>query len=52
MEKAKELSCKEELGKTGKIQGEKPVDTIRRMNPGQFIPAGKNWLNCFARREK
>ncbi len=32
-----EFKNKDELGK---IVGKRPVDTIREMNPGKFIPTG------------
>ena len=32
-----EFKNKDELGKIG---GKRPVDTIREMNPGKFIPTG------------
>lgn len=39
--KPPELSDKEELKRTGRIRGKKPVDIIRKMNPGKSIPTGE-----------
>ncbi len=40
MENSKELKDLQELLETGKIDGQRPVDIIRKMNPGSFIPTG------------
>ncbi len=40
MKESDELKKKQELDKTGKINGQRPVDIIREMNPGIHIPTG------------
>ena len=40
MKESEELKKKQELEETGKINGQRPVDIIREMNPGSFIPTG------------
>ena len=50
-EKPKELQKKEELEKTGKIGGKKPIDIIRGMNPGKFIPTGAEMAKIMEERK-
>jgi len=38
-------------GKTDKSEPERPVDTIRRMNPGRFIPTGAELAEILKARE-
>ncbi len=42
---------KEKLGETGEIQEERPIDFIRRMNPGRFIPTGEELAKMLRERE-
>lgn len=46
-----ELKDKEELDKTGKIRGRRPVDIIREMNPGKFIPTGQELAGMLKKQE-
>ena len=48
----KELLDKVELEKTGMISGERPVDIIRRMNPGKFIPTGEELSKMLREADK
>lgn len=51
-ETPQELKDKEELKKTGKIGGERPVDIIRRMNPDRFIPTGEELAEMLKEGEE
>lgn len=51
-ETPQELLDKGELEKTGEVRGEKPVDIIRKMNPGKFIPTGEELANMLRGEKK
>ena len=51
MKTPQEIQDKEELETTGEIRGERPVDIIRRMNPGKFIPTGEEFAKMLRQRE-
>ncbi len=47
-----ELLDIEELKKTGMIRGQRPVDIIRKMNPGKFIPTGQELADMIKKMDK